>query len=175
MRLGVTVRDILIFGGFLGAAAVLYIVLLAPAARERTRLSAEAQQLTKQSQLMQKALKRITPRQGTGGNPQARLTEIRGRLLPPGGLPQLLAEISRPSQRHGVRIVSFTPKESGQEISVDLVLEGSYLQLGRYLEDLLKGPYVLAVANLQLRAKQPGDKRLNMKLILKSWMQESSA
>ena len=172
MRMGVSVRDILIFGGLLGAAVVLYIFLLAPAARERSRLSAEAQQLTKQSELMQKALKAITPRQGTGA--QARLEEIRGRLLPPGGLPQLLAEISRPSQRHGVRIVSFTPKESGREISVDLVLEGGYLQLGKYLEDLLKGPYVLAVANLQLRAKQPGDTPLEMKLILKTWMQESS-
>ena len=171
MRMGLSIRDMLILAGLLAAAAVLYFVLLAPAASERTRLTAEAKRLTRQSQKMQEALKAITPRQETGGN---RLAEIRGRFLPRDGLPQLLAEISRPSQRHGVRIVSFTPKESGREISVDLVLEGTYLQLGRYFEDLLEGPYVFAVANIQLRAKKPGDTSLRMKLTLKSWMQDSS-
>src|SRR3989304_5956383 len=108
-----------------------------------------------------------------------RLEEIRARLLPPGGLSTLFGEISRPSKRLGVRIASFTPKgpDPGQhgQILTDLVLEGKYVDLGRYLEELFEGQILLSVSDLKLQAVKPGEPSLRMNVVLKTLMRQEES
>jgi len=169
-------REMVILGGLVAAAVAMYLFLLGPTATERARLAAEAARLSRETQKITEALKAI-PR-GKEGLEEARrrLEEIRARLLPPGGLSTLFGEISRPSKRLGVRIASFTPKgpdpaQHGQ-ILTDLVLEGKYGDLGRYLEDLFEGQILLSVSDLKLQAVKPGEPSLRMNVVLKTWMRQ---
>lgn len=172
-------REMAILGALVVAAVVLWSFLLVPAAKERERLTAESNRLTQQSLKIQKALKAVPKGEEGLKEAQDRLEKIRARLLPPDGLSFLFAEISRPSKRLGVRIASFTPKapdptQDGQ-ITADLVLQGTYLELGQYLEDLFDGRYLISVADLKMSAVKSGDPRLSMHVTLQSWMQQESS
>ncbi len=57
----------------------------------------------------------------------------------------------------------------------DLVVEGTYLDLGQYLEELFGGRYLLSVADIKLSAVKPGDPRLRMHLTLKSWIRQEAS
>ena len=175
----VSKRELVILGFLVVAAAALYFFLLQPTTTERIRLTAQAKRLARESQMIRQALQAI-PRGREGlEEARSRLEKIRARLLPPGGLSSLFAEISRPSKGLGVRIVSFTPKDPNPtqygQISADLVLEGTYLELGQYLEDLFGGRYLLSAADIKMHALKPGDPHLRMQLTLKSWMQQESS
>lgn len=172
-------REMVILGGLVAAAVAMYLFLLGPTATERARLAAEAARLSRETQKITEALKAI-PR-GKEGLEEARrrLEEIRARLLPPGGLSTLFGEISRPSKRLGVRIASFTPKgpdpaQHGQ-ILTDLVLEGKYVDLGRYLEELFEGQLLLSISDLKLQAAKSGPPNLEMRVVLKTWMRQEAS
>ena len=172
-------REMVILGGLVAAAVAMYLFLLGPTATERARLSAEAARLSRETQKITEALKAI-PR-GKEGLEEARrrLEEIRARLLPPGGLSTLFGEISRPSKRLGVRIASFTPKgpdpaQHGQ-VSVDLIVEGKYLELGKYLEELFEGQLLLSISDLKLQAAKSGPPNLEMRVVLKTWMRQEAS
>lgn len=177
--MGFTRREQVILGGLLVVAGLLWFVLLQPMANERVRLTKEAERLIQESQNLQKALMRAQDRKEAAENLRRRLEAIRARLLSSNNVSRLLAEISRPGQGLGVRIVSVTPKAtpgptSERQIPVQLVLEGTYLELGRYLEALLKGPVLLTVSDLQVRSVKPGNPRLRMQLTLNAWIREAS-
>ena len=172
-------REMVILGGLAVAAVAMYLFLLGPTATERARLAAEAARLSRENQKITEALKAI-PR-GKEGLEEARrrLEEIRARLLPPGGLSTLFGEISRPSKRLGVRIASFTPKgpdpvQHGQ-VSVDLIVEGKYLELGKYLEELFEGQLLLSISDLKLQAAKSGPPNLEMRVVLKTWMRQEAS
>jgi len=172
-------REMVILGGLVAAAVAMYLFLLGPTATERARLAAEAARLSRETQKITEALKAI-PR-GKEGLEEARtrLEKIRARLLPPGGLSTLFGEISRPSKRLGVRIASFTPKgpdpaQHGQ-ISVDLIVEGKYLELGKYLEELFEGQILLSISDLKLQAAKSGPPNLEMRVVLKTWMRQDAS
>ena len=172
-------REMVILGGLALAAVAMYLFLLGPTATERARLAAEAARLSRDTQKITEALKAI-PR-GKEGLEEARrrLEEIRARLLPPGGLSTLFGEISRPSKRLGVRIASFTPKgpdpvQHGQ-VSVDLIVEGKYLELGKYLEELFEGQLLLSISDLKLQAAKSGPPNLEMRVVLKTWMRQEAS
>ncbi len=170
-------RELVILGVLVAVAAALYFFLLQPMTTERTRLTAEAKRLSRESQMIRQTLQAI-PRGGAGlEEARNRLEEIRARLLP--NVSVLFAGISRPSKRLGIRIVSFTPKGSDPaqygEVSANLVIEGTYLDLGRYLEELFGSRYLLSVADIKMSPVNRGDARLRMHLTLKSWIQEESA
>ena len=172
-------REMVILGGLVAAAVAMYLFLLGPTATERARLAAEAARLSRETQKITEALKAI-PR-GKEGLEEARrrLEEIRARLLPPGGVSTLFGEISRPSKRLGVRIASFTPKgpdpaQHGQ-ILTDLVLEGKYVDLGRYLEELFEGQLLLSISDLKLQAAKSGPPNLEMRVVLKTWMRQEAS
>jgi Tfp pilus assembly protein PilO len=179
VRMSLSKRELLILGSLVAVAVLVYVLVLLPTSNERGRLAAEADRLSRESQSIQEAL-RVIP-QGREGLEEARrrLEEIRARLLPPGGLSSLYGEISRPSKRLGVRIVSFTPKgpdpaQHGQVLA-DLIVEGKYLELGKYLEELFAGQYLLSVSNLQLQAVKTGEPLLRMHVTLRTWMQQESS
>ena len=172
-------REMVILGGLVAAAVAMYLFLLGPTATERARLAAEAARLSRENQKITEALKAI-PR-GKEGLEEARrrLEDIRARLLPPGGLSTLFGEISRPSKRLGVRIASFTPKgpdpaQHGQ-VSVDLIVEGKYLELGKYLEELFEGQLLLSISDLKLQAAKSGPPNLEMRVVLKTWMRQEAS
>jgi len=179
MMMNLSKREMVILGGLVAAAVAMYLFLLGPTATERARLSAEAARLSRETQKITEALKAI-PR-GKEGLEEARrrLEEIRARLLPPGGLSTLFGEISRPSKRLGVRIASFTPKgpdpaQHGQ-VSVDLIVEGKYLELGKYLEELFEGQLLLSISDLKLQAAKSGPPNLEMRVVLKTWMRQEAS
>ena len=172
-------REMVILGGLVAAAVAMYLFLLGPTATERARLAAEAARLSRETQKITEALKAI-PR-GKEGLEEARtrLEKIRARLLPPGGVSTLFGEISRPSKRLGVRIASFTPKgpdpaQHGQ-VSVDLIVEGKYLELGKYLEELFEGQILFSVSDLKLQAAKSGPPNLEMRVVLKTWMRQEAS
>ncbi len=170
-------RELVILGFLVVAAAALYFFLLQPTTTERMRLTWESERLKHESQKIEQILKAI-PRGGEGlEEARGRLEEIRARLLPSASV--LFTEISRPGKRLGIRFVSFTPKgpDPGQygEVSANLVIEGTYLDLGRYLEELFGSRYLLSVADIKMSPVNRGDARLRMHLTLKSWIQEESA
>ena len=176
MTMNLSKREMVILGGLVAAAVAMYLFLLGPTATERARLAAEAARLSRETQKITEALKAI-PR-GKEGLEEARtrLEKIRARLLPPGGLSTLFGEISRPSKRLGVRIASFTPKgpdpaQHGQ-VSVDLIVEGKYLELGKYLEELFEGQILLSISDLKLQAAKSGPPNLEMRVVLKTWMRQ---
>lgn len=175
--MGFSRRDLLILGVLGGAAAVLYFFLFLPLAGNRTDLTAKIERLTQETERIQRTVTASRTGRGDLETVQARMEKIRNRLLPPGGVSPLLGQISRPSQELGVRIVSFNPTDPDpakqNQVICTLVLEGTYLQLGRYLEAVIQGPYVLAVETLQLQSEQPGSPHLRMNLTLKTWMKES--
>ncbi len=169
-------REMVILGGLAVAAVAMYLFLLGPTTTERVRLAAETARLSRETQKITEALQAIP--KGKEGLEEARirLEKIRARLLPPGGVSTLFGEISRPSKRLGVRIASFTPKgpdpaQHGQ-ILADLVLEGKYGDLGRYLEELFEGQILLSVSDLKLQAVKPGEPSLRMNVVLKTWMRQ---
>ena len=179
MMMNLSKREMVILGGLALAAVAMYLFLLGPTAKERARLAAEAARLSHETQKITEALKAI-PR-GKEGLEEARrrLEEIRARLLPPGGLSTLFGEISRPSKRLGVRIASFTPKgpdpaQHGQ-ILADLVLEGKYADLGKFLEELFEGQILLSVSDLKLQTAKSGPPQLEMRVILKTWMRQEAS
>ena len=179
MMMNLSKREMVILGGLAVAAVAMYLFLLGPTAKERARLAAEAARLSHETQKITEALKAI-PR-GKEGLEEARrrLEEIRARLLPPGGLSTLFGEISRPSKRLGVRIASFTPKgpdpvQHGQ-VSVDLIVEGKYLELGKYLEELFEGQLLLSISDLKLQAAKSGPPNLEMRVVLKTWMRQEAS
>jgi len=179
MTMSLSKREMVILGGLVAAAVAMYLFLLGPTATERARLAAEAARLSRDTQKITEALKAI-PR-GKEGLEEARtrLEKIRARLLPPGGVSTLFGEISRPSKRLGVRIASFTPKgpdpaQHGQ-ILTDLVLEGKYVDLGRYLEELFEGQLLLSISDLKLQAAKSGPPNLEMRVVLKTWMRQEAS
>jgi len=179
MTMSLSKREMVILGGLVAAAVAMYLFLLGPTATERARLAAEAARLSRDTQKITEALKAI-PR-GKEGLEEARrrLEEIRARLLPPGGVSTLFGEISRPSKRLGVRIASFTPKgpdpaQHGQ-VSVDLIVEGKYLELGQYLEELFEGQILLSISDLKLQAAKSGPPNLEMRVVLKTWMRQDAS
>lgn len=177
--MGFTRREQVILGGLWMAAGLLWFLLLKPMIEERGRLTKEAEQLLQESQNLQKALMTVQDRKAAAEDLQRRLEAVRARLLTPPNISRLLAEISRPGQGLGVRIVSVTPKAfpgptSERQVPVQLVVEGSYLDLGRYLETLLRGPVLLTVSDLQLRSAKAGNPRLRMQLTLQAWLREGS-
>ncbi|MGH7474204.1 MAG: type 4a pilus biogenesis protein PilO [Candidatus Methylomirabilales bacterium] len=172
-------REMVILGGLVAAAVAMYLFLLGPTATERARLAAESARLSRETQKITEALKAI-PRGKEGlEEARARLEKIRARLLPPGGLSTLFGEISRPSKRLGVRIASFTPKgpdpaQHGQ-VSADLIVEGKYLELGKYLEEMFEGQILLSISDLKLQAAKSGPPNLEMRVVLKTWMRQEAS
>ncbi len=175
--MGFSRRDFLILGVLGGASAVLYFFLFLPIAGDRARLAAEVERLMKETGKIQRTVTAFQSGKEGLENVQARMEKIRSRLLPAGSVSPLLAQVSRPSKQLEVRIVSFTPKDPDpaqhNQVLCDLVLKGTYLQLGRYLEAVIQGPYLLAVQTLRLDAEEPGSPHLRMNLTLKTWMKES--
>ncbi|MFQ5804053.1 MAG: type 4a pilus biogenesis protein PilO [Candidatus Methylomirabilales bacterium] len=175
--MGFSRRDLLILGVLGGVATVLYFLLLLPIAGERAHLTAEVNRLSKETEKIQKMVTAFQSGKEGLENVQARMKKIRSRLLPAGSVSQLLGQISRPSKQLEVRIVSFSPKDPDpaqhNQVLCDLVLEGTYLQLGRYLEAVTQGSYLLAVNTLRLDSEEPGSPHLRMNLTLKTWMKES--
>ncbi|MDZ4338596.1 MAG: type 4a pilus biogenesis protein PilO [candidate division NC10 bacterium] len=177
--MGISKREILILAVLAVAALAVYFVVLIPTTQELTQLTAEAERLSGELQKIQKATS-ILP-QGKEGleETRKRMEEIRARLLPPGGLSSLFGEISRPSKRLGVRIISFTPKGADPakhgQVLADLVLEAKYLDLGKFLEELLASQYLLTVSDLKLSAAKVGDPLLRMTVTLKTWMRQEGS
>jgi Tfp pilus assembly protein PilO len=174
MTMNISKREIMILGGLAVAAAIMYLFVLGPTAAERARLGAEAARLSRETQKITEALKAIP--QGKEGleEVRARFEKIRARLLPADGISTLFGEVSRPSKRLGVRIASFTPKgpdpaQHGQ-IVADLVLEGKYVDLGRYLEELSQGPILFSISDLKVQAIKSGDPSLRMNVVVKTWV-----
>jgi Tfp pilus assembly protein PilO len=177
MRMGVSTRDFLILGVLGGASAVLYFFLFLPIAGDRARLAAEVERLMKETGKIQRTVTAFQSGKEGLENVQARMEKIRSRLLPAGSVSTLLAQVSRPSKQLGVRIISFNPTDPDpaqhNQVICNLVLKGTFLQLGRYLEAVTQGPYLLAVKTLRLDAEEPGSPHLRMNLTLKTWMKES--
>jgi len=176
MTMNLSKREMVILGGLALAAVAMYLFLLGPTATQRARLAAEAARLSRENQKITEALKAIPKGREGLEEARTRLEKIRARLLPPGGVSTLFGEISRPSKRLGVRIASFTPKgpdpvQHGQ-ISADLIVEGKYLELGKYLEELFEGPILFSVSDLKLQAVKPGEPSLRMNVVLKTWMRQ---
>lgn len=175
--MGFSRRDILVLGVLGGAVAVLYLFLLRPIAGDRARLATEVERLMKETAKIQKTVTAFQSGKEGLENVQARMKKIRSRLLPAGSVSPLLAQVSRPSKQLGVRIVSFNPTDPDpaqhNQVLCTLVLEGTYLQLGRYLEAVTQGPYLLAVKTVRLDSEEPGSPHLRMNLTLKTWMKES--
>lgn len=177
--MGISKRELVILVALMVVAAGLYIFVLQPTAKERASLAAEAKHLARKSQKIHQALQAV-PRGKEGlAEVKSRMEKIRARLLPPGGLSLLYSEVSRPSKNRGVRIVSFTPKgpdptQYGQ-VSCDLVIEGTYLELAQYLEELFNGRYIFSVDDLTLSTIEEGDSHLRMHVILKSWMRQEAS
>lgn len=175
--MGFSRRDFLILGVLGGAAALLYFFLFLPIAGDRADLTAKVERLTKETEKIQKMVTAFQSGKEGLENVQARMEKIRSRLLPAGSVSPLLAQISRPSKQLEVRIVSFNPTDPDpaqhNQVICNLVLEGTYLQLGRYLEAVTQGPYLLAVKTLRLDSEEPGSPHLRMNLTLKTWMKES--
>ncbi len=172
-------REMMILGSLVVAAAALWFFLLTPTTKERARVTAESKRLTQKSMKIHQFLQAVPKGKEGLKETRERMEKIRARLLPPGGLSLLYGEISRPSKRLGIRIVSFSPKgpdpkQYGQ-VTCDLVVEGTYLALGQYLEELFQSRFLLTVSDLQLQAGEPGEsRRLRMHAILTSWMQQES-
>ncbi len=175
--MGFSRRDFLILGILGGAAAVLYFFLFLPIAGDRARLATEVERLMKETGKIQKTVTAFQSGKEGLENVQARMQKIRSQLLPAGGVSPLLAQVSRPSKQLGVRIISFNPTDPDpaqhNQVICNLVLTGTFLQLGRYLEAVTQGPYLLAVKTLRLDAEEPGSPHLLMNLTLKTWMKES--
>ncbi len=169
--------DFLILGFLGGAATVLYLFLLLPIAGDRARLATEVERLMKETGKIQQTVTAFQSGKEGLENVQARMEKIRSRLLPAGSISPLLAQVSRPSKQLGVRIISFNPTDPDpaqhNQVICTLVLKGTYLQLGRYLEAVTQGPYLLAVQTLRLDSETPGSPHLRMNLTLKTWMKES--
>lgn len=170
-------RDLLILGSLIVVTAVLYILVLRPMAAKRAALTAEAKRLSAESQKIQATLQAVPKGRIGLQEARARMEEIRARLVP--NLSVLFSEISAPSRRHRVGIVSFTPKDPDPskygEVSADLVVKGTYLELGKYLEELVMGRYLVSVDGLKISAVKPGDPELRMHVTLKSWIQQGAS
>lgn len=176
--MGVGRRDLVILAGLFAATALLYLFALLPFSAEHQQLTRKAEQLAQEAVTREQKIKTFQTGRGGLEQVQARLEAIRNRLLPPGGVSPLLAQVSAPAKELGVRIVSFNPTDPDparqNQIMVDLLLEGTYLHLGQYLEAVVKGPYLLAVENLRLQPQEPRSATLRMHLKLKTWTKESS-
>ncbi|MFQ5848819.1 MAG: type 4a pilus biogenesis protein PilO [Candidatus Methylomirabilales bacterium] len=170
-------KEMMILGGLMAATAVVYVFLLLPATKERAHLTAEASRLTQQAQMIRQTLKAVPKGREGLAEARSRLGEIRARLLP--SVSSLFGTISRPSKRLGIRIVKFTPTSPDTsnygQVSADLIIEGRYLDLGQYLEELFGGPFLLSVDHLRLASVKPGNSRLRMHVTLKSWMKQESS
>jgi Tfp pilus assembly protein PilO len=177
VRVDLSTREVAILGFLAVVATAVFLFVLQPMAKERVRLTAEATKLAYEARKIEQTLRAVPRGQKGLEEARRRLEEIRATLLP--NLSSLFSEISRPSKRLGVRIVSFTPQDPDPtqygQVSADLVLEGTYLELGQYLEELFNGRYILTIDNLKMTAEDPGDERLRMRVILKSWVRQEAA
>ncbi len=175
--MGIPKRELVILGGLMAVTAILYIFVLTPMAATRASLTEEAKRLSAESQKIQATLETIPKGRIGLEEARTRMEEIRARLVP--NLSTLFSEISRPSKNHRVGIVSFTPKDPDPtkygEVAADLVVKGTYLELGQYLEELVTGPYLIAVDSLKISAVKPGDPDIRMHVILKSWIQQGAS
>ena len=175
--MGIPKREWLILGSLVMVTAILYLFVLKPMAATRARLNEEAKRLSAESQKIQATLEAIPKGRVGLEEARSRMEKIKARLVP--NLSALFAEISRPSKRHRVGIVSFTPKDPEStkygEVSADLVVKGTYLELGQYLEELVMGPYLVSVDSLKISTVKPGDPDLRMHVILKSWVQQGAS
>lgn len=177
MTMGIPKRELVILGSLMAVTIVLYFFVLQPIAATRRGFAEEAKRLSAESEKIQATLKAIPKGRIGLEEARSRMEEIRARLVP--NLSTLFSEISRPSKNHRVGIVSFTPKDPDPtkygEVSADLVVKGTYLELGQYLEELVMGPYLVAVDSLKISAVKPGDPELRMHVILKSWIQQGAS
>jgi Tfp pilus assembly protein PilO len=173
----VSKREMVILGFTVVVMAVLFLFVLQPMAKERARLTTEATKLTEQARKIEQTLKAVPKGQAGLEDARRRLEEIRATLLP--NISSLFSEVSSPSKRLGVRIVSFTPKDPDPanygQVTCDLIIEGSYLELGKYLEALFNSRYILTLENLKMSIDEPGDERIRMHVKLKSWVRQGDA
>ncbi|MFQ5881105.1 MAG: type 4a pilus biogenesis protein PilO [Candidatus Methylomirabilales bacterium] len=170
-----TRQEQVIMGALILLTGLIWFLLVQPTVKERARVAAEAQRLARQTHELQAALTLAKQWKDAAEQAQERLQAFRDRLLPPSNTSLLLAELARPSQSLGVRIISLSPKmtsSSKGQIPIEMVLEGTYLQLGRYLEALLSGPVFLTISDLQLKPVKFGSPQLTMHLSLKAWTRE---
>lgn len=177
MMMGIPKRELVILGSVMVVTVVLYIFVLQPMGATRARLTEEAKRVSAKSQKIQATLQAVPKGRIGLEEARSRMEKIRARLIP--NLSTLFSEISSPSKRYRVGIVSFTPKDPDPnkygEISADLVVKGTYLELGQYLEELVMGRYLVAVDSLKISAVKPGDRNLRMHVILKSWIQQGAS
>ncbi|MFQ5840681.1 MAG: type 4a pilus biogenesis protein PilO [Candidatus Methylomirabilales bacterium] len=176
--LGFSRREIIFLIALVAVSALAWAVWTRPIGARASRLRTEAESLSRQVQNKQVSLSAAQARKERRDTIQASLDAIHRRILPPDGLPKLLGEISQQAMRAQVRIVSMTPKAPQtlggqlpyQQLPVSLSIQGTYRQLGEFLEGISRGPVMITMREAQVTSVGKKGFSLTMRLELAAWI-----
>lgn len=92
-------------------------------------------------------------------------------------IPSAMIQMIRPGQRRNIRIISVNPLMSQlfenrtlpdefqiEEVPVDIVLEGKFVDIGRYLSDLTSLPFFGGYSNFQMEMSEEIYPKINAKI-----------
>lgn len=173
--MGMSLREqvaLLVVGVLLVAA---WILAVAPERERARRLALDLAQLETQAQSAERALEALAATEREVREGQERLRRLQERILGAKDLPRILALLSRETQELGIRIVSMRPLEEraapgdagapgARQLPVELEVQGSFLELGRYLEGLQAAPVLFTVEGVQVTRADKGS-RLAMRMV----------
>jgi Tfp pilus assembly protein PilO len=107
----------------------------------------------------------------------AQYNELTARIPERDEIPSAMIQMIRPGQGRNIRIISVRPVMSQlfenhtlpdefqlKEVPVDIVLEGKFVDIGRYLFDLMSLPFFGGYNNLQMETSEEMYPEINAKI-----------
>ncbi len=149
------------------------VLFYSPQTKEIKGLEASKQSLEAEIQKAEKAAKELEKHKAEMEETKLKFRAA-SRLLPQKKeIPSLLTNISGQGTSSGLDFLSFTPRSEGvkefyAEIPVDIVVRGTYHNVGTFLDKISKLPRIVTVSDLNVGApvREDGEMMLNTRFKL---------
>lgn len=155
-----------------------WLFLCRPQWQQASRLKAELGQMSQSMQGARGAVETSGRLKAELEAAHRKLRYLDEKILSRRNLTRILAQLAKPAGQHRIQIVSMKPTEMKnrnpdslyETLPIEVEIRCRYLDLGRYLEDLQAGPFLLNVKSFEMKPAEKDVPTLSVHLILNSYI-----
>lgn len=134
-----------------------WLLAIRPEQERAARLSKELSAIEERSKEVDQTVALLEAAKQEMARIRETAASLKQRILKERDVPRILAEVSKGARDLGIRILSMKPLEEKAEgelyrrLPLELELQGSYLEVGRFLEALANGSLLFTFENLSFK------------------------
>ncbi len=176
VNIGLRLREKVIWGLVIMALPLVWFLIVFPKKEEASRIKGELSSLAKRANEAKMLLAQAEMLKQEAALAKEKVAFLEARVLVKKDVSRVLRELSQDLQRHNLRILSMKPLGENppppttpyHRLPVEIQVQGRYIDLGKYLEEIKERSLLFTVDSLHLEKGE--DPNLSARLVLVAYM-----